>query len=84
MHRLGVIGKPSDWLISSDVNYQSAKDLFEIELININISELIELSNNRKEEADIVNEEDWKLFRENGLWLIKNLITDVHLRSTHI
>lgn len=30
----------------------------------------------RKEEADIVNEEDWKLFRENGLWLIKNLITD--------
>jgi predicted RNA-binding Zn-ribbon protein involved in translation (DUF1610 family) len=30
----------------------------------------------RNDTANIVNEEDRKLFHENGLWLIKNLITD--------
>ncbi len=37
--RLGVVGMPSDWLISSDVNYQKAKDTFGVELINISFDE---------------------------------------------
>jgi len=37
--RYGVVGKPSDWLISSDVNYKDAKDKFGLELINIRFEE---------------------------------------------
>ena len=43
--RYGVIGKPSDWLISSDVNYSAAADILGAELIDINIEELIGLWN---------------------------------------
>lgn len=52
MHRLGVIGKPSDWLISSNVNYLKAKEIFDIELIDIDIKELIELSDRINEKPD--------------------------------
>lgn len=45
MERLGVIGKPSDWLIASKVNYQNVKELFDIDLIDIDINELIDLAN---------------------------------------
>lgn len=38
--RLGVIGKPSDWLIASDVDYDLAKDILGIELVDISIDEL--------------------------------------------
>lgn len=37
---LGVIGKPSDWLISSIPGYNQIKDLFDIHLINISLEEL--------------------------------------------
>ncbi|MCQ2772370.1 MAG: hypothetical protein MJ238_03735 [Bacilli bacterium] len=40
--RLGVIGKPSDWLISSIPNYESVKQAFNIELVDIPLSESIE------------------------------------------
>lgn len=40
--RLGVIGHPSDWLISSDVEYSKAKTLLGLELVDIPISELID------------------------------------------
>ena len=40
--RLGVIGHPSDWLISSDVDYSKAKTLLGLELVDIPISELID------------------------------------------
>lgn len=40
--RLGVIGHPSDWLISSEVDYEKAKALLGLELVDIPISELIE------------------------------------------
>ncbi|MDO5442935.1 MAG: hypothetical protein Q4G10_04635 [Bacteroidia bacterium] len=40
--RLGVIGKPSDWLISSDVDYVKAKSRLGLELVDIPISELLE------------------------------------------
>lgn len=37
--RLGVVGYPSDWLISSDVNYSKAKEKFGVELIDISFEE---------------------------------------------
>ncbi|HKL11790.1 MAG TPA: hypothetical protein VJ990_10090, partial [Clostridia bacterium] len=40
--RLGVIGKPSDWLIASDVDYGEMKDALGITLIDIGIDELLE------------------------------------------
>ena len=39
-YRLGVIGKPSDWLISSDVDYEKVKELFSIELLDLPIQEV--------------------------------------------
>jgi hypothetical protein len=40
-YRLGVIGKPSDWLIASDVDYSKAKRLFQVDLIDLTTQELI-------------------------------------------
>lgn len=40
--KLGVIGKPSDWLIASKVDYEEAKKKFGVELIDIEIEELKE------------------------------------------
>lgn len=40
--RLGVIGRPSDWLIASDVDYDAAREELGLELVDIPISELIE------------------------------------------
>ena len=40
--KLGVIGKPSDWLIASVVDYEVIKKRMGIELINIDIAELLE------------------------------------------
>lgn len=41
-YRLGVFGIPSDWLISSDVNYKKCLDTFNISLIDVNQEEIIE------------------------------------------
>lgn len=38
--RLGVIGKPSDWLIASEVDYEKVKDTLGISLIDIEMDEL--------------------------------------------
>ena len=46
--RLGVIGKPSDWLIASQVDDEKAKQL-GIELVHISIDELIVLSKKQSE-----------------------------------
>ena len=40
--RLGVIGKPSDWLISSGVDYAGAKAALGVELVDIPIQELLD------------------------------------------
>ena len=45
LRRLGVIGEPSDWLISSKVNYDKAKERLNLELVNIDINEVIKLYN---------------------------------------
>jgi L-fucose isomerase-like protein len=39
--KLGVIGKPSDWLIASDVDYKKLKDTLGISLIDIEMDELV-------------------------------------------
>ena len=39
--RFGVIGRPSDWLISSGVDYAAAKEALGAELIDIPIEELV-------------------------------------------
>ena len=39
--KLGVIGKPSDWLIASDVDYNKVKDALGISLIDIKMDELV-------------------------------------------
>jgi L-fucose isomerase-like protein len=38
--KLGVIGKPSDWLIASDVDYNKVKDVLGVSLIDIEMDEL--------------------------------------------
>lgn len=40
--RLGIIGKPSDWLISSDADKEKVKNLLGIELIDIPMQELLD------------------------------------------
>lgn len=43
--RLGVIGKPSDWLISSIPDYEEIKKTFGIELVDISLDEVISFYN---------------------------------------
>ena len=43
--RLGVIGKPSDWLISSIPSYEGIKEKYDIDLIDIKLDEVITLYN---------------------------------------
>lgn len=43
--RLGVIGKPSDWLIASNVDYDKALKYYNIELIDIDINKVVEYYN---------------------------------------
>lgn len=40
--RLGIIGKPSDWLISSDADYKAVRERLGIELVNIPMQELLD------------------------------------------
>jgi len=39
--KLGVIGKPSDWLIASEVDYKKAKEKLNVEFLDIPMSELL-------------------------------------------
>ena len=40
--RLGVIGKPSDWLIASKVDYKEVKEKFFIDIVDIPYEEFID------------------------------------------
>lgn len=40
--RLGIIGQPSDWLISSNVDYAKAREVFDVELVDLTIEELLD------------------------------------------
>lgn len=48
MENLGIIGKPSDWLIASTVDYKNVKKVFNINLVDIAIDELIEIYQTKK------------------------------------
>ena len=41
--RLGIIGKPSDWLISSQANYEVVRQRLGIELVDIPMQELLDI-----------------------------------------
>ena len=51
---LGVIGKPSDWLIASDVDYDKCLNKLNINLVDIDIDELV----HEYEEVDIKGYEE--------------------------
>lgn len=53
LHRLGVMGKPSDWLISSNVDYKQAKEVFDIDLIDIEEDEVIKTIERYYQKEDI-------------------------------
>lgn len=44
--KVGVVGKPSDWLISSNVDYETAKERLGVEIIDIDIKELVRHAEN--------------------------------------
>ena len=50
--RLGVVGKPSNWLIASDVNYKEAKAKFGVELIDISSEEFLSQIKESKPKLD--------------------------------
>lgn len=43
-YKVGVVGKPSDWLISSDVDYAVVKERLGVEIVDIDINELVGLA----------------------------------------
>jgi len=51
--RLGVFGKPSDWLISSNVDYSKCKEVFGIELVDVDEEEIVNEINEQKEVFEI-------------------------------
>ena len=58
--RLGVIGKPSDWLIASIVDYNEASKLHNIELVDISIDKVLEYYNEDYEKLDLNFDYDQK------------------------
>ena len=42
LYRIGVIGQPSDWLISSAADYDAVRHILGVELVDIPMSELLE------------------------------------------
>ena len=51
IYNLGVLGVPSDWLISSNVDYKKAYDIFGLNLIDIHQEEVIDAIKKHKENA---------------------------------
>ena len=50
--RLGVVGKPSNWLIASDVDYAEAKAKFGVELVDISTEEFLQQIKDSKPKMD--------------------------------
>ena len=51
--KLGVIGAPSDWLIASNVDYKNAFDKFNVDLIDIPITKVMDYYNEDNNEYDL-------------------------------
>ena len=71
-YRYGVIGKPSDWLIASNVNYMDAYMLHGIELVDISIDEVVDYYYKSLNDYDIKFDYDEKE-TNNALKLHKSL-----------
>lgn len=52
--KIGVIGKPSDWLISSDIDYEKVKQKWGVTFVDVPLEEVI--SNNGEFSPSIINE----------------------------
>lgn len=50
--RLGVIGRPSDWLIASDADYDKVREKLGIDLVDIPIQELVDEISKREIPSD--------------------------------
>ena len=83
--RLGVVGKPSDWLISSDVNYKDAEEKFGVKLVDISTEEFLDQVKKTDEKIDpiifepLLNE---KVDKEtlNGALRIYNALRDLIIK----
>ena len=53
--KLGVIGKPSDWLISSIPNRNKLEDLFKAKLVDISLDEVVDVYNKDNEFNNSLN-----------------------------
>lgn len=63
--RFGVVGKPSDWLIASDVDYDKIREKAGIELVDISIKELKqEINNKHVYDNNYVNDLKGKKFND--------------------
>lgn len=57
--RVGVVGKPSDWLIASNMDYDIAKKVLGIKIMDIDLKELV---------SEIDKEHDYRSIREKELY----------------
>lgn len=61
--RLGVIGKPSDWLIGSEVDYGEIKEALGITLVDVGIEELLQsIGESKTVSTDVLEEIRGKSF----------------------
>lgn len=59
-YRYGVLGKPSDWLIASQVDYDTAKRLHHIQLVDIPIEKVCEKFEKSENDLDLSFDYDAK------------------------
>ena len=86
--RLGVVGKPSDWLIASDVNYKEVEEKLGLTLLDIKTEEFLEEIKTAKAKVDpvifehLLNEKVNKKTLEGALQIysaLRNIITKHNL-----
>lgn len=51
-YRLGIFGHPSDWLISCDVDREKVREVFDVDLVDVNMNEIVDLYEKEPEELD--------------------------------
>lgn len=80
--RYGVIGKPSDWLISSNVDYKEVKDIFGCDLIDISDDEI--LSRMRKYHIFLDPKSEVNLESTLILMALREIVSDYNLNGLTI
>lgn len=51
-YRLGIFGHPSDWLISCDVDRDRVREVFDVDLIDVSLDEIVSIYGKEPEELD--------------------------------